>query len=59
MKLATVVISFNDREEGVFRKAEDAFVCDDQRAKQLEAYGLVWLKDAPEEAPKSKAKKKK
>lgn len=58
MKLATVIISFNDLKEGVFRKAGDTFTCDDQRAKELEALGLVWLKDAPAEKPKSKTRKK-
>jgi len=57
MKLATVVISFNDLIEGVFRKAEDTFTCDDQRGAYLEALGLVWLKDAPKKTTKKTTKK--
>lgn len=59
MKLAKVIISFEDLEDGVLRKAEDEFVCEDQRAEYLEALGLVWLKGTPTEKPKSKKNAKK
>ena len=54
MKRATVIISFNDLEKGVFRKAGDAFNCEDQRAEYLESLGLVWAKDAPKKGRKKK-----
>jgi len=55
MKLATAVFSFHDLQEGVFRKAEGTFLCNDERGEYLAGLGLVWLKDAPEEKPKKRA----
>lgn len=52
MKQAVAFLNFHDIKEGVFRKAGDAFLCDDQRGKYLESLELVRLKDVPEEAPK-------
>jgi hypothetical protein len=49
MKQATVTQSFHDIKEGVFRKAGDAFLCEDERGQYLAGLGLVFLKDAPEE----------
>lgn len=57
MKQATVCCTFRDKEEGVHRNVGDVFICSDERGAELSGYGLVWLKDAPEEKPKKRTRK--
>lgn len=57
--------SFFDRKGGIARNAGSEFFCDDERAKQLAAYGMVEIIGAPkdepaeEPAPKPKRSRKK
>lgn len=49
---------FTDKITGVFHKVGDAFLCDKERAKELEALGVVKVTEAPAEKPKRTRKKK-
>ena len=55
----SVKSGFTDKITGVFHKAGDAFSCDEERAKDLEALGVVKINDAPTEKPKRTRKTKK
>ena len=48
----SVKSGFTDKITGVFHKVGDAFSCDEERAKDLEALGVVKINDAPTEKPK-------
>jgi hypothetical protein len=55
----SVKSGFTDKITGVFHKVGDAFSCDEERAKDLEALGVVRINDAPKEKPKRTRKTKK
>jgi polyisoprenoid-binding protein YceI len=55
----SVKSGFTDKITGVFHKVGDAFSCDEERAKDLEALGVVKINDAPTEKPKRTRKTKK
>lgn len=50
---------FTDKITGVFHMVGDAFTCDEERAKELEALGVVKIIDSPTEKPKRARKVKK
>lgn len=60
MKIATVITSFFDINEGVSRTSGDTFLCDDARGEHLRRLNLVRVQNAPEpEKPKRTRKKTK
>ena len=50
---------FTDKITGVIQMVGDAFTCDEERAKELEALGVVKIIDTPAEKPKRARKAKK
>jgi hypothetical protein len=50
---------FTDKITGVFHMVGDAFTCDEERAKELEALGVVKIIDTPAEKSKRARKVKK
>lgn len=50
---------FTDKITGVFHMVGDAFACDEERAKELEALGVVKIIDTQAEKPKRARKAKK
>ena len=50
---------FTDKITGAFHMVGDAFTCDEERAKELEALGVVKIIGAPTEKPKRARKAKK
>ena len=59
MNEVSVKSGFTDKITGVFHKVGDAFSCDEERAKDLEALGVVKINAAPTEKPKRTRKTKK
>lgn len=55
----SVKSGFTDKITGVFHEVGDAFSCDEERAKELEALGVVKITDVPAEKPKRARKAKK
>jgi hypothetical protein len=54
-----VISGFTDKITGVFHKVGDAFSCDEERAKELEALCVVKIIKIPAEKPKRARKAKK
>ena len=50
---------FTDKITGVFHMVGDAFTCDEERAKELGALGVVKIIDTPAEKSKRARKAKK